>query len=205
MLKGILYNSVTIYNLVTKIKLGKHYSFRYELCASNIKTDSSILDICPGPGDLKNYLPSSIKYETLEYSKAFISALEKKGVTNHKINLHNFNEAELPNTYDVVVMLISLYPFRNSNLNKIINFMKNKGKKVIIIEEVILENQSKNSSFWKYICQKFGKKFRDYICHTDCSQPADLFSEKEFIDIMNKHNFTIHKHPYGYMLASFEK
>lgn len=205
MLKGILYNSVTIYNLVTKLKLGSHYSFRYELCASYIKAGDTVLDICAGPGELKNYLPPSVKYETIELSKAFIAALQKKGISNHKINLHSFNEGNLPTTYDVVVMLISLYPFRNSNINKIINFMKDKGKKIIILEEVNLEDNFKKYSRWKYICQKLGKLFRDYVCHTDSAKPADLFSEKEFIEIMNRHHFSTEKHPHGYILAYFEK
>ena len=205
MLKGILYNNVSVYHLITKVKLGKNSSFRYELCASHINPGSSVLDVCAGPGDLKNYLPASVKYESLEYSLGFVNKLNKNGICNHKINLHNFNTTDLPNTYDIAVMIISLCSFKTAALAKIINFMKEKAKKVIIIEEVVLEKNMLTSSFRKYLCQKLGNKLRSYLCYNNNLQSIDLFTEKEFIEIMHKHHFVTQKFPHGYILATYEQ
>ena len=192
-IKGILYRNPLIYNLLAKIKLRRDSSIRYEIAAKYIKAGDSVLDVCAGMGELKNFLPESCKYICLEASPEFLSQLSQKNIQYKSINLHEGINTE-DFQVDAVVMIISLYQFRNTSMHNLLEDFKKIAKKVVIVEEVLVKKRGKDS---------FVQKTINYLCATDYYLPIELFSFDEFEEVMQKHNYRREKYRKRYIVGYY--
>ena len=192
-IKGIHYRKPFIYNLQTKIKLRSSYNLRYKIAAKYIKAGDSVLDVCAGMGELKNFLPEGCKYICLEASPEFLFQLSQKNIQYKSINLHEGINTE-DFQVDAVVMIISLYQFRNTSMHNLLEDFKKIAKKVVIVEEVLVKKRGKDS---------FVQKTINYLCATDYYLPIELFSFDEFEDVMQKHNYRREKYRKRYIVGYY--
>lgn len=191
--KGILYSHPFIYNFLTKIKLKNNYHLRYKIATQYIQPGNSVLDVCAGQGGLKNFLPKDCDYICIEAGSEFISELFKKKIKHFSINLHegiNIRDLQV----DVIVMIVSLYQFRNTSIHNLLEDFKKITKKAVIVEEVLLNKRSNNC-----ICQKI----LNYLCASDYYIPTELFSIDEFEQVMHEHNYKCKRHSERYVVGYY--
>ena len=183
--KGALYKNNYFYNLMDFLKNGKKKNLRFEIVKELIKKKTSLIDVCGGCGWLKDHLDQSIKYTVADASEEFGKICKKKNINFIKLNCKNFNI--IKSKFDFVVMIISLYQFKN-NLRKIIkNLKKISKKKIIIIEEIIPPNEAVS-------LKNIKKKIRDYLCSSNFYEKNNgLFSLLEFKVLMEKNKFKLNK------------
>lgn len=192
-LEGINYRNASVYNLLTKLKLGYNYNFRYRLAAQYIDQGDSVLDICGGTGDFKSFLPENCDYACIEASPEFVSELKKKNIEHVKTDLHKgLNGNALKR--DVVVMIISLCQFRNTSMHDLLEGFKKIGKKVVIVEDVLANKRRKD-------CIR--QKAMDYLCMADYYFPVELFTFEEFRKVMDEHNYQCIQHSRRYSVGIY--
>ena len=192
-LKGLHYNNILIYNLITKLKFKGFEKLRFDIAKNLIRDGESVLDICSGPGELRKFLPETCTYAAVEMSPKFIDHLQKNNVQTFSINLHD-DEFNLDYEVDTIIMIYSLYQFKNTSARNLLNeFKRVATKKVIIVEEILEEKNegipSKYSSL--YIAQRIGMVARDYLCSLDFYKPTNLFGEDEFKKLMSDGGYQI--------------
>jgi len=191
-LKGLHYNNILIYNLITKLKFKGFEKLRFDIAKNLIRDGESVLDICSGPGELRKFLPETCTYAAVEMSPKFINHLQKNNIQTFSINLHD--EFNLDYEVDTIIMIYSLYQFKNTSARNLLNeFKRVATKKVIIVEEILEEKNeaipSKYSSL--YIAQRIGMVARDYLCSLDFYRPTNLFGEDEFKKLMSASEYQI--------------
>ena len=107
---SLIYRSGPGYELAMRLLYGRHYQSRYTTIAENIRAESSVLDVCCGPGTLfDRYLKQKgVEYTGLDINPGFISNLRKCGARGEVRDLRD--DQPLP-AADYVVMQASLYHF----------------------------------------------------------------------------------------------
>lgn len=110
MAAGLVYRNSWLYELVMIALYGRHYAARYRAVSDCVPDDSSVLDLCCGPGILfDRYLKhKNVDYNGLDINKGFIDRIQKHGGKAQTWDLRS--ETPLP-TADVVIMQASLYQF----------------------------------------------------------------------------------------------
>jgi SAM-dependent methyltransferase len=107
---SLIYKTGHGYELAMRILYGRHYHSRYQTIADIIEPESSVLDLCCGPGTLYiNYLiHKRVKYTGVDLNPAFVKRLRCRGVNAEVRDLRS--EGPLPPA-DYVIMQASLYHF----------------------------------------------------------------------------------------------
>jgi cyclopropane fatty-acyl-phospholipid synthase-like methyltransferase len=194
-LKGIHYKNDFVYKIITGLKLLGNYKLRYKIAAQYIKSGETVLDVCSGSGDLREFLPQNCEYIGLDASKEFVKKLNKKGIQSINVDLHK-EPHSLKTKVDVTVMIISLYQFRDTTLHSLLPKLKEMTKKVVIVEEVLEKKRVSNSIVQRII---------DYLCATDFYIPLNLFDITEFTKIMEDHSFFWEKRSSTYYVGIYEE
>ena len=192
--KGIHYRNRLVYNIFTFLKLRTAYTVRYKIAARYIEAGSSVLDVCSGSGELKEFLPSGCTYTGIDASPEFIANLSKKSVPHRHMNLHN---GISPATFqaDIVVMIISLAQFRHTSVDTLLEDFKKIAKRVIIIEDVVAK-QTKIHTFIRPIM--------NYVSATDYYVPGELFTMNEFEHLMRAHHYQCIKEGNRYYVGYYD-
>ena len=190
--RGSHYQNPLIYNFFTFFKLREQYQLRFQIAAQYIRPGESILDVCAGFGEFKDFLPSSCPYAVIEASPVFSRQLAKRHIPYHVQNLHNGMDLKIP-PVDVITMIISLCQFQETSLHHLLEDFKKIAQKVVIVEDV----QNKTP--------RFVEKVRDYLCATDYYRPMRLFSAEEFQTVMEDHGYRCKKYSERYWVGYFER
>lgn len=192
---GILYRSNLLYAFQTFLKLRSKKSLRFQIAAQYISPGESVLDVASGGGWLRDYIPASCSYTCIEVGDAFIQSLTRRNVKFLKMDLHQ-GMGELKTKFDTVVMIISLYQFRHTSLEQLLDQFKEIANKVVIVEEVsLLEN---NGLTVKDIVL-------NYLCQTEYFMPTKILSAHEFRTICEEHGYVvkIDSRRNSYMVATY--
>lgn len=192
-LRGLHYRNHLVYSFLTFLKLGRDYDLRYRIASRYINNGDSVLDVCAGTGRLVLFLPPGCLYTGIEASADFANMLAAKKLAYQKMDLHK----ELPcvsSRYDVILMIISLCHFRRTSLGILLETFKTIGKKVVIVEDVLLKRRDKNS---------FLQKAMDFLCGTDYYLPTELFTSDEFRGVMKKYGYRLLGQENRYVVACY--
>lgn len=181
MLRGAIYRSRTLYNAITRLKLGADFETRYKLAAAHVRPGESVLDLCAGWGELARFLPPGASYAAVEASPEFARLLAKRGIANAPLNLHEGWPASAPKA-DAIVMLISLYQFRGTTLESLLEGFKASARKVVIVEDVLESERGEDSLVSRAI---------NYLCATDYYVPMELLTRERFRALLGAHGYRV--------------
>ena len=177
--RGSHYQNSFVYNFFTFLKLRQEYQLRYQIAAQHIRPGESVLDICAGFGEFKDFLPSLCTYQVIEASLAFNRQLARRDIPYDWQNLHAGMNTRIPSV-DVITMIISLCQFQKTTCHRLLEDFKKVAKKIIIVEDV-LPGQKKTPVLVE--------KVRDHLCATDYYIPMQLFSADQFRSVMKEHGY----------------
>lgn len=192
-IKGVHYRNWFVYKLITYAKLGFKYNLRFKIASEYIKEGESVLDVCSAFGELGKFLPKGCSYCCLDMSSEFLSFLSSKEVKFISTNLHNGLNLENLKA-DVLVMIISLYQFRNTSAHVLLEKFKEVAGKVVIVEDVLERKRRKNS---------FVQKLINYLSSREYYFPTELFTVDEFEQLMRQHQYTCKKQTNRYMVGYY--
>lgn len=107
---SLVYRSATGYELAMRALYGRHYAARLTAVADHVPPDSSVLELCAGPGALyrRRLRGHTRAYTGVEINPRFVNRLRRMGASALQLDVSC--AAELP-AADVVVMQASLYHF----------------------------------------------------------------------------------------------
>ena len=110
MATSLIYKTGPGYELAMRILYGRHYDSRYKTIADIIEAESSVLDVCCGPGTLfsRYLIHKRVQYTGLDLNSKFIKHLLSRGAEGVVRDLRI--AGPLPAS-DYVVMQASLYHF----------------------------------------------------------------------------------------------
>lgn len=178
-LRGLHYRSEFFYTALTLLKLGWKYHLRYRIARQYIKPADSIVDVCSGPGNLKDFVSKECIYTAIEASPEFISILQKKGIKHISWNLHaGWPESIL--APDIIVMVISLCQFRKTSADFLLESFKKVSSRVVIVEDVLPRPRKEESLLQQAI---------NYLCATDYYVPVTWYTRLEFAELMRSHGY----------------
>lgn len=193
--KGIHYRSPLVYNLLDYIKRGVRRDLRYRIVLSYLKGASSVLDLCGGTGQLKEFLPKDCQYSICDASPDFIAHSHRECAARFQWNLHN----GLPGfsfKVDAVVMIISLCQFRETSIDVLLEAVKDIGSTVVIVEEVFFPSERQIALIrWA----------RNYLCATDFFVPTELFTSEEFESVMKRHQYDFIRYDKRYCVGYYHR
>lgn len=132
---GLVYKNARLYELVMLVLYGRHYFSRYRVLADLIPPQSSVLDLCCGPGILyQRYLRhKNVSYVGLDINEGFIKQVNKMGAQGVVWDLRD--DSPLP-TADYVIMQASLYQFLPDPAPVAERMIRAAAKQVIIAEPI---------------------------------------------------------------------
>jgi SAM-dependent methyltransferase len=107
---SLIYKTGPGYELAMRFLYGRHYHSRYQTIADIIQPESTVLDLCCGPGTLfTRYLrDKQVEYTGLDINPTFVKNLRNHGAKGEVWDLRS--EKPLANA-DYIVMQASLYHF----------------------------------------------------------------------------------------------
>lgn len=194
LMKGAHYRSEFLYNALALLKLGSGYRLRYQIAAHSIKPGEFVVDVCSGPGQLKDFIPKSCGYLAMDASPEFLSSLKKKGASSILQDLHKGWPPSVP-VADVIVMVISLCQFRDTSADRLLESFKTAGKRVVIVEDVLSRARGKSS--WL-------QRAMNYLCATDFYVPVtSWYTHSEFEQLMQHHGYQCQKISGRYMMGLY--
>lgn len=134
-MKGIIYRNRLLYELAMYALYGRYYSDRYRAMTNLVEANSSVLDICCGPGILYGrYLRAkNISYTGVDLNPVFIKQVIAYGATGA---VQDVRMIEAFPGADFVIMQASLYHFL-PDAAPILKRMLMAAKKSLIITEPI--------------------------------------------------------------------
>lgn len=197
LIKGAHYRSEFLYKTLALLKLGFEFGLRFQIAARYINPGESVVDVCAGPGQLRDFIPDCA-YTAIEASPKFLSALQKKGAHIIPVNLHKGWPPTAP-VFDVLVTVISLCQFRDTSVQGLLESFKKAAKRVVIVEDVLRHSRGKGSLV---------QKAMNYLCETDYYVPvASWYTRPEFEQLMRDHGYQCESVSSRYMvgLYGFEK
>jgi len=190
-LQGIHYRSRMFYDLQNRWKLGRDYDLRFLIAARYVKPGESVLDLCSGFGQLKEYLPPDCSYRCIEASPEFVRILQHKKIPVLVHNLHQRADTDSLKT-DTAVMIVSLCHFRSTTADELLEMFKTTAKKVVIVEDVLARPRGERS---------FLQRAMNYLCRTDYYVPVELFTADEFQALMQRHGYACRRHDARYCVG----
>src|SRR6185312_9404568 len=139
---SLIYRSSTVYQAAMFALYGRHYRSRYRAVSGLIPPNTTVLDLCCGPGYLfqKFLRPKSVKYHGIDVNRGFIDRLIRAGATGQVADLHTLDP--LP-TADYVIMHASLYHFL-PDPGAIVDRMLKAARRQVIIAEPIRNLSTSN-------------------------------------------------------------
>lgn len=195
LLKGLHYRNRFAYSARTFMQLGSGHNCRFRLAAEYIRPGEHVLDLCAGVGELKKYLPDGCTYECIEKSPEFAAFLRKNNITNYELDLHKGFKLESTGPY-ALTMIISLYQFRHTSADELLEIFKNLAKKVIIVEDVLAKRRERGSMV---------NRLMNYLCATDYYLDSEIFTFTEFERLMHDHGYTCRTRSKRYAVGYWEK
>jgi SAM-dependent methyltransferase len=138
---SVIYRSARGYELLMRALYGRNYGARMSAVAEHVRDGESVLELCCGPGTLYFRHLRDHTYTGLDVNEGFVSALRRRGVDAHVIDLARDGEP-LPQA-DVVLMQASLYHFL-PEASAIIERMLGAARDRVIISEPIRNLASSN-------------------------------------------------------------
>lgn len=193
-LKGIHYRSLVVYSFLTLLKLGMDYHLRYRIARRYIKPGDHIIDVCAGSGQFSRFLLEGCDYLAIEASSEFIKSLSAKGLKYKLFNVHEGLKIK-DLKVDVIVMLISLCHFKKTSLHVLLEDFKKLGKKVVIVEDVLLKERRNGSLI---------QSVMNYLCSTNYFMPMELFTLQEFCRVMQSHGYLCQAYGRRYIVGYYE-
>ena len=192
-LQGIHYRIPLFYDLQNRWKLGGDYDLRFRIAAHDVRPGESVLDLCAGFGQLKEYLPTDCAYRCIEASPEFARILHQKKIP---VFMHNLHQRPQPDSLkaDTAVMVVSLCHFRNTTADEILEMLKTTARKVVIVEDVLTHPRGERS---------FLQKAMNYLCRTDYYVPVELFTAGEFQALMHRHGYGCRRHDARYLVGRY--
>jgi trans-aconitate methyltransferase len=132
---------------------GVRYNSRYRSIADLIEPDSSVLELCCGPGVLcRRYLNRKrVQYVGLDINHAFVDSLKRKGIDARRFDVQS--DTELPGA-DSVIMQASLYHFLPDPW-PILNRMIKAASRQVIIAEPVRNLANSENSLVAYLAKRF--------------------------------------------------
>jgi SAM-dependent methyltransferase len=133
---SLIYRTASGYELLMRALYGRHYRERMSKVADMVPTDSSVLELCCGPGTLylRHLRDRTSGYVGLDVNDGFVERLRRRGVDARKLNLIDDSEP-LPKA-DVAIMQASLYHFL-PDASPIVEKMLAAAEQRVIISEPI--------------------------------------------------------------------
>lgn len=195
LLRGLNYNSVHAYRLFDLVKRGNRRTLRYNIACKYLTNKEDVLDVCAGTGEFKKFLPSGCTYSAIEVNTFFTSVIEKKCITCTIMDLHK-GIGDFRQKVDAAVMIISLYQFRNSLVDLLLEDLKRIARKVIIIEEISPKGTAVRS---------FINLTMNYMCATDFYRPTELLTKTEFESLMLDHGYKHVQYDKKYAIGLYER
>jgi len=193
-LKGIHYRSVFLYNALATLKLRRERCRRYQIAAGYIKPGESVVDVCSGAGQLKDFIPENCIYMAMDASPEFLSVPKKKGVNTVLWDLHTGWPSSVSGI-DVITMVIALSQFRNTTAAMLLESFKRAAKRVVIVEDVLRRARGKGS---------LTQQVMNYLCGTDYYVPVDSwYTRPEFESLMREHGYRCESISGRYMVGSY--
>jgi len=193
MLQGIHYRSRWFYELQNRFKLGRDYALRFKIAAEYLKPGVSVLDLCSGFGEFKDYLPPGCRYRCIEASAEFTKILQKKNIPVLVYDLHQTISLESLNA-DAAVMIVSLCHFRSTTAGELLEALKQTAHRVIIVEDVL--DQPRGEQSWIH-------KAMNYFCRTEYYRPTHLFTAEEFEALMRRHGYECRRYNDRYRVGYY--
>lgn len=193
-LKGIHYRSSAVYSLLTMLKLGMGYNARFRIARRYIEPGDYVIDVCAGFGQFSKFLLEGCDYLAIEASPGFIKLLSSEKLKYKKVNLHDGLKISGLEA-DIVVMLISLCHFKKTSLHVLLEDFKKIGKKVVIVEDILLKERRQES---------FIQSVMNYLCSTDYFVPMELFTRQEFYRVMQGHGYLCQARGRRYIVGYYE-
>ena len=191
--KGSHYRSEFLYTAFTLLKLGWKRHLRYRIVKQYIKPADSVVDVCSGPGRLKDFIPKECTYTAVEASPEFISILRRRGINHVSWNLHaGWPESIL--APDVIVMVISLSQFRKTSADLLLESFKKTARRVVIVEDVLFRPRKEESLRQRAI---------NYLCATDYYVPVAWYTRSEFAELMQSHGYQCKEASGRYMVGLY--
>lgn len=192
-LRGAHYRSEMFYHFLTLLTLGKDCGLRYRIAAEYVNPGESLWDVCAGTGRLKNFLPEGCSYMALESSPEFLSVLGKRGINHIVWNFHKGWPENIPPA-DVVIMLISLYQFRKTSVDHLLESFKTAARRVVIVEDVLPRPGGEKSPV---------QRLMNYLCAAECYLPVTRFARAEFEQLMRRHGYRWERTSGRYMVGLY--
>jgi len=193
---SLIYRTGPGYELAMRILYGRHYQSLYTAIAGLIEADSSVLDLCCGPGTLfTGYLKAKrVQYTGLYINPAFISGLCNQGIKGEVWDLRR--DKPLPSP-DYVVMQASLYHFLPDPSPVLDRMLKAARLKVIIAEPVrnlassanpllrlvgrLFTNPGSGEASRRFTDSSLDQFFQTYASRITASMPIPGEREKIFV------------------------
>ena len=142
-MKGLIYQNRVFYELAMFTLYGRHYSDRYRALANLVDANSSVLDICCGPGILYGrYLRTkNISYTGVDLNPVFIKQVIAYGATG---SVQDVRTIEAFAGADFVIMQASLYHFLPDAAPMLKRMLMAAKKSLIITEPIrnVVESKS---------------------------------------------------------------
>ena len=176
-LRGIHYRNARLYDLQNFLKLGRDFDLRFKIAAQYIRPGESVLDLCAGPGRMKDYLPEGCSYIGMDASPQFVNILRRKEISVLHRDLHSGLKADDIKA-DVALMIVSLCHFRHTTADEILEVLKRTVKRVVIVEDVLAKAR-----------RPFIRWMMNYFCQTEYYRPIELFTAQEFQELMQRHGY----------------
>jgi SAM-dependent methyltransferase len=140
---SLIYKTSSGYELAMRLLYGRYYNSRYQAIADIIEPETSVLDLCCGPGTLfTRYLTHKrVIYTGLDLNPTFVQRLCSRGVNAEVRDLTN--EEPLPPA-DYVIMQASLYHFL-PDPSPVVNRMLRAARRNLIVAEPVRNLASSNN------------------------------------------------------------
>jgi len=130
-----VYRSAALYEAVMRVLYGRHYGARQRAIAALIPEDSTVLELCCGPGTLyrRRLAGKRVQYRGLDINQGFLRRVRRSGAEAREWDVRSPDA--LPPA-DYVLMQASLYHFMDDPRPLIRRMVAAARREVILAEPV---------------------------------------------------------------------
>jgi SAM-dependent methyltransferase len=130
-----VYRSAALYEAVMRVLYGRHYGARQRAIAALIPEDSTVLELCCGPGTMyrRHLVGKRVRYLGLDINKGFLRRVRRSGAQAREWDVRSPDP--LPPA-DYVLMQASLYHFMETPRPLIRRMVVAARRQVILAEPV---------------------------------------------------------------------
>lgn len=136
---SILYRNSWLYHTVLAAAYGRRRQDRFRAVAGWIPAGATVLDVCSGDGTLAEHLPTSVRYQGLDHSPAFVQAARRRG---RQVDIFDLRTDRLPRA-EIVICQISLYQFHPHTEATVKRLFEAAERRLLITESVCSLAQSR--------------------------------------------------------------